>query len=609
MRMFFCRLLLLHVITRTSNGGPTPTSREENDMKLLNIIRRKYADSQTNDLNPIPMIASSIGGGCGMIASASIGKYTINDGQQISVPSKPNSNYTLNYASITKTLWAMVLQIAIKEGKNFHWNDKISKFIPVASSTDFKDASVLSIASHTACMHTHWMPSAPQSKSFNSKYPNDPLGSSHAWYHAYIDEELLNGKRSDCIISPNDPPDHLYVHDGGAIILMYITTLLYQLNYEDVLRNKIFTPLEMHSAYIRAGPSGGLDASIQDMTRYGRFILSGYRGELELASKHPFSKEALNLLRQEDFISLFTPLTGQVKHPFGKVWITHQIWNQNKISSNGCRGATIHVDADTIRTYVLSDYPSNLNYTFQPNTVNGDCWKWDPWNDIIKNVQQEATFSNKCNELYTTCASNQYRKCKENLSGLCDEPSNYVSTLEYKDNNDNTRNCNDDLYWLSENIDRPLYDFIKYKSCYNLTKDGTNYINYLINKGCCGTNKKSLCDRIEERGASKSPSSNNRENLKDGSTASVILLAILALIGSIVIINILGCFVKMIFFRNNTNTNQSNDSIRLSNIDGIEISPNPLHKKEIRMQMAVRKQNKVRKAKASDNIAIAIVKF
>ena len=95
MRMFFCRLLLLHVITRTSNGGPTPTSREENDMKLLNIIRRKYADSQTNDLNPIPMIASSIGGGCGMIASASIGKYTINDGQQISVPSKPNSNYTL----------------------------------------------------------------------------------------------------------------------------------------------------------------------------------------------------------------------------------------------------------------------------------------------------------------------------------------------------------------------------------------------------------------------------------------------------------------------------------------------------------------------------------
>ena len=59
----------------------------------------------------------------------------------------------------------------------------------------------------------------------------------------------------------------------------------------------------------------------------------------------------------------------------------------------------------------------------------------------------------------------------------------------------------------------------------------TNYINYLINKGCCGTNKKSLCDRIEERGASKSPSSNNRENLKDGSTASVILLAILALIG------------------------------------------------------------------------------
>jgi hypothetical protein len=65
----------------------------------------------------------------------------------------------------------------------------------------------------------------------------------------------------------------------------------------------------------------------------------------------------------------------------------------------------------------------------------------------------------------------------------------------------------------------------------------------------------------------------------------------------------------MIFFRNNTNTNQSNDSIRLSNIDGIEISPNPLHKKEIRMQMAVRKQNKVRKAKASDNIAIAIVKF
>ena len=315
--MFFRILALLPILALAQLSGDTDvtistsTSREQNDAKLLAAVNKVYEQSHANDLNPVPMLAAAIANGCGLLATASVGEYNaLSDGTVVKV-TQPKADLALNHASITKTLWALLLQIAVNdEGKDFAWEDKITKFIPSASNTAFKDATVLGVASHTACLHGDFLPTEEQYRTMSTKYADDPLGTKqaveHGWFHARIDAELENGLRPDCVIDPENPPDILYAHDGGAFILMYIATTLFQQNFIELAQTKIFDTLEMTTASVSSGmggPSGGLYASVQDMARYGRFHLSGYLGELELNDKDnlPFSKAAKDLLRKEDF--------------------------------------------------------------------------------------------------------------------------------------------------------------------------------------------------------------------------------------------------------------------------------------------------------------------
>ena len=164
--MIGCSLLLLLLHPAHTLASP-PTSRAENDAKLLDILTNHYAQNQKTSDQPIPMIGAAISDGCGTIATGSVGKYQVcgtvdqcnlakhnaND-PEAEAPAVPLETTKYWWASITKTLGALLLQQAVKEGVGFSWNDKLSKYFPgAANDPAFRDATVLSVASHTACMH------------------------------------------------------------------------------------------------------------------------------------------------------------------------------------------------------------------------------------------------------------------------------------------------------------------------------------------------------------------------------------------------------------------------------------------------------------------------
>ena len=163
---WFILLLSLLLHSHHTFASP-PTSRAENDAKLLNILTNHYAQNQKKSDQPIPMIGAAISDGCGTISAASVGNYQMcstvdqcnlakhnaND-PEVKAPAVPLETTKYRWASITKTLGALLLQQAVKEGVGFSWNDKISKYFPgAANDPAFRDATVLSVASHTACMH------------------------------------------------------------------------------------------------------------------------------------------------------------------------------------------------------------------------------------------------------------------------------------------------------------------------------------------------------------------------------------------------------------------------------------------------------------------------
>ena len=137
------------------------------------------------------------------------------------------------------------------------------------------------------------------------------------------------------------------------------------------------------------------------MNRYGRFLMLGFRGELNnssgLSAAAKGMKEMIfrlgrrdiyklhllfdlltfdlffcfcffgecnssGLLRREDFVSLFTPLPhGDPNvHIYGKVWVTHKQWGRNTISHGGCRYVVLSIHF--VFTFQLFD-------TFQFSTI------------------------------------------------------------------------------------------------------------------------------------------------------------------------------------------------------------------------------------------------
>ena len=194
------------------------------------------------------------------------------------------------------------------------------------------------------------------------------------------------------------------------------------------------------------------------------------------------------------FSSLFEPLTGKDKHPYGKVWITYKVWGSNQIVHNGCRGAKLVIDADSKRVYSISDYPVDLKYTYSPTTdYKGSCWQWDPWNTIVSSLYEAAQFGNKCNALYTTCTSEGTRFCMDDFT-VCATKMNYKPEHTYEHEEKKDYVCQDVFQWSIEAKDRPLYNFYQQKSCDNISTEATNYINFLVQNGCCGDNGgKSVC--------------------------------------------------------------------------------------------------------------------
>ena len=157
--------LFMLVVAREASGTG-------DDATLRNIFKGAIAASKKSiPSDPMPMLAGVVSGTCGELAIASVGEYRAKDGAVVKVPATPPPDLKLIWASITKTLGAMLIQVAIKEGYDVTWNDKISKFLPHVESTQFKDVTILAVASHTACLDTEfWVPTDAQFANFKEKY-------------------------------------------------------------------------------------------------------------------------------------------------------------------------------------------------------------------------------------------------------------------------------------------------------------------------------------------------------------------------------------------------------------------------------------------------------
>ena len=314
----------------------------------------------------------------------------------------------------------------------------------------------------------------------------------HGANYRYIEFELEQGpSKPGCVANPKNPVDPEYVHNEGAILIAVVAGIVFNVPYATLCINRIFIPLGMDNTIVFGNnPMGGLRSSLQDMNRYGRFFMLGFRGELESSSG--FSAAAKGLLRREDFVSLFTPLPhGDPNvHVFGKVWAV----GHNTIMHGGCSGAVLKISADKLRTYAASDWPDGMStafgYDLSLSTDLGGCGSMTPWGVTIGLAMYEAESNNRCDDYYSPCplptSSSEAgeRACIPDPSFICANPADYDGAHKFGSDPASLVSC-DMTMGMYSTPGQPLHDFSEKGLC---DENAKLYLNNMVTVGCCGPN-------------------------------------------------------------------------------------------------------------------------
>ena len=148
-------------------------------------------------------------------------------------PRTPDADTLFEIGSITKTFTGLLFALAVQEGEN-RLDQSIAEFLPESANVD---DSVRSITFEQLATHTSGLPRLPPG--FSPSNPEEP-------YADYDEEKLLSALSQ---VELAQEPGYLYSNFGVGL-LGYLLSRNAGLSYEELLRQKIFEPLELSNTTI-----------------------------------------------------------------------------------------------------------------------------------------------------------------------------------------------------------------------------------------------------------------------------------------------------------------------------------------------------------------------
>lgn len=227
-----------------------------------------------------------------------------------SLPLEKNETVSRIFCAVTMTLM-MVKQhqkniFRVCSHKQFWWifqtkkqvrNDKLLQWLPLAVGTAYENASLLDVASHTACLIPDGAPISEAT--MQEIYQQNYLGGYPAGRAVWVNNTLQYPPLSNCIPELNTQTN--YVHVDGVQILALIEETITGVDFGTLTKSLIFDPLGMSSAEVQyANPAGGLWATLGDVGLYGQWLVDGYKNHPDAIAK--------SVLKHQDFVDLMSPI-------------------------------------------------------------------------------------------------------------------------------------------------------------------------------------------------------------------------------------------------------------------------------------------------------------
>ena len=187
-------------------------------------------------------------------------------------------------------------------------NDKLHQWLPISVGTAYENASLLDVASHTACLVPD---GAPMSQELLLEFWQQiQVGGHPAGRAVWVNNSLHHAPISNC--DPELNTQASYVHVDGVQILALIEERISGLDFGTLAKTLIFDPLGMSTAeVVDANPAGGLWATLSDLGLYGQWLADGYNNHSEAVAK--------TLLKHKDFVDLMSPISKHLGFSQGLV--------------------------------------------------------------------------------------------------------------------------------------------------------------------------------------------------------------------------------------------------------------------------------------------------
>jgi beta-lactamase class C len=298
---------------------------------------------------------------------------------------KIDFNTTFRLASVSKTFAGVLTAIMVKEG-SLDWEDKVVYYLPefrLKDSTATHELKVKHLLSHTTGLPRH-----AYSNMLDNGVPYQKL------------KELLGN------LQLNTSPGQEYNYQNVAFSLIGdVLEVATGKKYEDLLQDKLFTPLGMNGAgsgynhltnlenkayphyfqfgkyknrnieskYFDVGPAAGVNASIEDMIKYARLMTGYYPDILGEESVEQLFFPQVEVSKKESSVIGWQPIE---KAWYGLGWRGVQK-NQRKIIFhggfvNGYRSEIALIPEEKLALVVLTNAPNPIISEIGSNFI--DFW-------------------------------------------------------------------------------------------------------------------------------------------------------------------------------------------------------------------------------------------
>ncbi|CAE7794290.1 pyrBI [Symbiodinium sp. CCMP2456] len=301
----------------------------------------------------LDVVGGLVRNSCNELAQAAMGSYQ-REGASSKTAAVSPPTVRWGYASITKTLVGVVMQMLMANETlpQISWNDKLHQWLPLAAGTAYENASLLDVASHTACLISQ---GAPRSQELILEgWQQYTVGGIPAARAVYVNNSLHHPPLPNC--TPELNTETTYVHFDGVEILALIEETISGLDFRTLTKTLIFDPLGMSSAEVVDGnAAGGLRSTLTDLGLYGQWLLDGYNNQQDAIAKTG--------LTHQDFVDLLSPIHKHgLQQIYGRTFRIYSFDGRRAAGHGGCLGASFDVLLDDNLVMVLAFTPEDASW-------------------------------------------------------------------------------------------------------------------------------------------------------------------------------------------------------------------------------------------------------